>query len=189
MAAVVGPVRLNFEGFILRDAARLRQVLIRDAAGSRGRGRHRYICQIEGVEFYVFVFFLTPIDGVADECQFVPIGRSDQVIHTQRRGCDGAGAGSEVGLFIGISFLLFYSRRGRRVANEGGRKIKSEDGVAALRGTILHNIFPLFLVIVFLRLAPRVARGEVNGLRIRRPGEGVDFFFSLRHGERFATVG
>ena len=73
--------------------------------------------------------------------------------------------------------------------SQGGGEVKREDCVAALGGAILHNVFPLFLVVVLLRLRPGMARGEVDSLRICRPGEGVDVFFSLRHGESFAAVG
>ena len=97
--------------------------------------------------------------------------------------------GVRSGSLLGLAFFLFHFRGRGGVAGEGGRQIEGEDRVAAFGGAILHDIFPLFLVVVFLRLAPGLARGEVDGLRIGRPGERVDVFFSLRHGEGFAAVG
>ena len=75
------------------------------------------------------------------------------------------------------------------MAVERGGKIEREDGIAALGGAILHDIFPVFLVIVFLRLAPGLAGGEVDRVRILGPGKCVDILVSLSHGEGFAAVG
>ena len=97
--------------------------------------------------------------------------------------------GVRSGCCSGSSFFLFHFGGRGCVAGESGRQVEREDGVAALGGAILHNIFPRFLVIVFLRLGPGLASGEVDRLRIGRPGEGVDIFFSLSHRESFAAVG
>ena len=75
------------------------------------------------------------------------------------------------------------------MAGQGGGQVEREDGVAALGGAILHHVFPLFFVVVFLLLAPGLAGGEVNGLRIRRPGKRVDLFFALGDGKGFAAAG
>ena len=53
----------------------------------------------------------------------------------------------------------------------------------------MDYIFPGFLVCVFLFAGPRLAGGEVDGLRIGRPGIGVDVFVSLGDGEGFAAGG
>ncbi len=75
------------------------------------------------------------------------------------------------------------------MAGERGRQIENENRVAALGGAVLHHVFPVLAVFVFLRFAPGLAGGEVNGLRIRRPGKVVHAFFSLRDGEGFAAAG
>ncbi len=89
------------------------------------------------------------------------------------------------------SFSESVLRLGRsgRVTGESGGQVERENGIAALGGAILHNIFPIFLVIVFLRLAPGLAGGEVDGLRIHGPRKGVDLFFALGHGKGLAAVG
>ncbi len=91
---------------------------------------------------------------------------------------------------LSFSLSFFFDLRGRGgVAGESVGHVEREDRVAALGGAILHDIFPLFLVIVFLLLAPGLARGEVDGLRIGRPGKCVNFFFALGDGEGFAAAG
>ena len=72
---------------------------------------------------------------------------------------------------------------------ESGGHVESEDCVAAFGGAILHDVFPLFLVIVFLGLGPRVAGGEVEGVRIGGPGKRVDFFLTLSQRNGFAAGG
>jgi hypothetical protein len=67
--------------------------------------------------------------------------------------------------------------------------IEGEQRVAALGRAILTDVFPFLAIIVFLRFGPGVASGEVERVGIRRPGEGMDFFFALRDGEGFAAVG
>ncbi len=74
------------------------------------------------------------------------------------------------------------------VARDGCRHVEREDRVAAFGGAVLHDVFPLLLVFILLLFAPGLARGEVDGLRIRGPGEGVDVFFSFRDRESFAAV-
>ena len=173
MAAVVGPAWADFGGLVLGDAARL--------------GRRRL--QVDHIDLDVFVFFLTLVDGVAHEREFVAIGRGDKAIDAQWRGCDGAGAGREVGLLFGLAFFLCSLRRGGSVVRKSDRQVECEDRVTALGRAILHDVFPLLLVVVLLLSRPGLARGEVDGLRIGRPREGVDVFFSLGYGEGFAAVG
>src|SRR5438045_336844 len=55
------------------------------------------------------------------------------------------------------------------------RKLQRKNTVAAFRSPILDYVLPLFAVLVFLLLRPWISSGEVNGLGIRRPGEGVNF--------------
>ena len=94
----------------------------------------------------------------------------------------------EVGLFVVVLFWTVGLRQ-RGMAVERGGKIEREDGIAALGGAILHDVFPVFLVVVFLRLAPGLAGGEVDRLRSLGPGKCVDILVSLGHGEGFAAVG
>jgi hypothetical protein len=91
-------------------------------------------------------------------------------------------------LFVHLGIGL-GSGRGGDVTGKCGGDVEREDGVAAFGGSILDYIFPVFLVVIFLRLGPGLAGGEVNGLRIGGPGKRVNFFFALGHGERFAAVG
>ena len=74
-----------------------------------------------GVDFYVFVFFLALVDGVAEEGSLLPSGKL-QGVDSQRRGGDGAGAGSEVVVFFfGLSVGFGFDLGGRGgVADEGG---------------------------------------------------------------------
>ena len=67
--------------------------------------------------------------------------------------------------------------------------VQAEDHVSTFRRTILHNVFPVFFVGVLLLLGPGLARGEVERVRIGRPGESVHFFLALGYGESFASVG
>ena len=75
------------------------------------------------------------------------------------------------------------------MVGESSGNVEGEDGVAALGGAILHDIFPLFLVIVFLGLGPRVARGEIDRAGIGGPGERMDFFLTLSQRDGFAAGG
>ena len=72
---------------------------------------------------------------------------------------------------------------------EGGREIQGKDGIAAFSGAVLDYIFPLFLVVVLLRLGPRIPRGEIERLRIGGPGEGVNLFLSLGYCEGLSSAG
>ncbi len=79
-----------------------------------------------------------------------------------------------------LGFFFFRELRGcGGVLGESGRNVEGEESVAAFGGAILHDVFPLLSVVVFLGFGPRVARGEVDGVRVGGPGEGVDFFFTL----------
>src|SRR5579871_3760078 len=98
-------------------------------------------------------------------------------------------SGSQVGFFLRLALFLFYFRWLCGVPGERCRDIEREDGVATLGGAVLHNILPLLLVIIFLLLGPGLAGGVINRLRIGRPGEGVNVFFSLRDLNGFAAVG
>ena len=75
------------------------------------------------------------------------------------------------------------------MAGDGGGHVEGEDRVTAFGGAVLQNVFPFFLVSIFLIFGPRLARGVVDGLRIGGPGEGVDVFFSFGDGEGFAAAG
>src|ERR1019366_771169 len=101
----------------------------------------------------------------------------------------GASAGREIGLLLGLAFFLCSLRRGGSVVRKSDRQVECEDRVTALSRAVLHDILPVVLVGVFLRLGPGLARGEVDGLRILRPREGVDIFFSLRDREGFTAGG
>ena len=125
------------------------------------------------------------IDGVRDESEFAAVGRGDEVLDAERKSGDSAGSGSEVGMLGGFGlwllfifiFFIWLCRSGG-VAGEGGGDVEGEESVAALGGAVLHDILPLLFVGVFLGLGPRVARGEVEGVRVGGPGVGVDFFFA-----------
>src|ERR1700757_395928 len=75
------------------------------------------------------------------------------------------------------------------MAGDGCGHVEGEDRVAAFGGAVLHDIFPLLLVFVFLVFAPGLAGGVVDGLRVRGPGESVNVFFSFCDWEGFAAVG
>src|SRR5205807_3993832 len=62
-----------------------------------------------------------------------------------------------------------------------------EESVAAFGGAILHDVFPLLSVVVFLGFGPGVAGGEVESVRIGGPGESVDFFLTLGYRNGFAA--
>ena len=68
-----------------------------------------------------------------------------------------AGAGDYIGLFFGVGF---FSPACSRMKGNGGSHVKRENGVTALGPPVLDDIFPFFLVLIFLRLGPRIARGE-----------------------------
>ena len=72
---------------------------------------------------------------------------------------------------------------------ESSGNVEGEDGVAAFGGAILHDILPLFLVIVFLGLGPRVARGEIDCAGIGGPRERMDFFLTLSQRDGLAAGG
>ena len=108
------------------------------------------------------------------------VGRGEQIIDAQRHRGDQARSGREIGLCLVFLFFRTIGCGRGGVARDGGGYIEREDRVAALGGAILHDILPFFLVVVLLRLAPGLARREVDRLRIGGPGEGVDVFFSLR---------
>ena len=111
VAVVVGPMRADFYGLVVGDAAGLgtAAALLPAVAGDSARATSN-----QHVDFNVFVFFLALVDGIADEREFAAVGRGDQVIHAQRRGGDGARAGSEVGFLLGLSFFLLQLWRARR---------------------------------------------------------------------------
>ena len=90
-----------------------------------------------------------------------------------------------------VRVFVFLFRAGGRggVARQGVRQVEREESVAALGGAILHHIFPLFFVVIFLLLAPGLAGRKVNGLRIRRPRKRVDLFFALGDSKGFAAAG
>ena len=183
VAVVVGPMRAGFLGFILGDSA--------GCCGLQfaGEGAAATYCQINVHRFRQSSYFSWRwLMAIADEGEFAAVRRGDQVVHAQRRCSDGAGAGSEIGFLFGLPVFFHFGGRGRMLS-QGSREVEGEDRVTAFGGAVLHDIFPCFLVVVFLRLRPRMARGEVDRLRICRPGESVDVFFSLRHGESFAAVG
>ena len=75
------------------------------------------------------------------------------MIHAQRSGRDGASAGGEI---FGFSFrflrLGFGFGGGGGVVGESGGYVEGEDGVAAFGGAVLDDVFPRFLVVVFLLL-------------------------------------
>src|SRR5579863_4240834 len=173
VAIVVGPARTAFDGLVMGDAARLHG---RSCAGVGGRGRPPHI---DRVDLDVFVFFLALVDGIADVGELGAVGRSNHAIHAQGRGGYGASAGRDVGIFLGLAFFVFDLGRSILAASKSGSDVEREDRVTALAGTVLHDIFPFTLVLIFLLFRPRLAGGEVDGLRIGRPGEGVDVFFSL----------
>jgi hypothetical protein len=113
-----------------------------------------WIRKIERVDFVVFKLFLALIDGARDEGKLGTVRGSHQIVHAERRSCDCARAGSEIGFFVGITF--FFRGSGGVPAESGGH-IDYEDGVAAFGRAILHHIFPFFSVRVFLSLGPRIA--------------------------------
>ncbi len=80
------------------------------------------------------------------------------------------------GFFFGIRLLL--SGRGG-LLGERDAHVEGKDCVAAFGCAVLHDIFPLFLVVVFLGLGPRVAGGEVDSLRVGGPGKGMHFLLPL----------
>src|SRR5258707_3893554 len=88
----------------------------------------------------------------------------------------------------GVALVFFSNLRGSVVV-EGSGYVKGEEGVAGFGGAILHDVFPLFPVVVFLGFSPRVARGEVESARVGGPGEGMHFFLALGYGNGFTAGG
>ena len=75
------------------------------------------------------------------------------------------------------------------MAGEGGGDVEGEDGVAALGGAVLDDIFPLFSVVVFLCFGPGIASREIDCARICRPGKCVHLFLALGERDCFAAGG
>src|ERR1700722_7410442 len=99
VAAVIGPMQSAFDCLVVCERARR----------SDSRGIH----QIDNVDFDIFYFFLTLVDGVARKGQFVAVGRSNEIVDAQRRSRDGARTRRTGRVFVGIAVNL---RRGRGVA-------------------------------------------------------------------------
>ena len=68
------------------------------------------------------------------------------------------------------------------------RQIQREYGVATLGGTILHNVFPLLAVFVFLLFAPGIASRKIKSLRIGGPGKVVYFLGPAGYGKSLTAV-
>ena len=165
VAAVSGPTRVDFNTLIGSDAAGsgCRGGIVCASCGEGGPPH------IDDIDFHVFVFFLPLVDRVADESELGAIGRDLEAVNAQRSGRDSARAGSEIGLFVGLPFFLFNFRRSGRVAGESCGDIEGEDRVAAFGGAVLDDVFLLLLVVVFLRVCPRLAGREINRLGIWGP--------------------
>src|SRR4029077_14852841 len=74
------------------------------------------------------------------------------------------------------------------VARDGVSNLKAEDRVSTFGITVLRDVFPVFLVSIFLRFGPRRTSDEIKRAGIRGPGKGVDFLFSFRDRKSFATI-
>src|SRR5579863_6840173 len=172
MAAIVGPVQFAFGRLVVGESTR--------------RVGGRSVRQINRVDFDVFNLFLTAVDGVAHEGQFLAVGRNNEILNTQRRGGDDARPRSVGCLFLRFGFHLLW---GGRVAVDRACQVESIDCVSTLGGSILHHIFPFFLVGVLLLLVPGIAGGEIDGARVSGPRKIVDVFFSPSDWESLATAG
>ncbi len=142
--------------------------------------------QVEEEEFDVFGFFLTLGDGSGYECEASAIVRDGDLLDAQRSVGDGGCAGSQTGIFFGIGE---FARAERCVVRDGCVEIEAVDYVAALVGAVADDVLPIFLVVVTLLFGPWLARCEVDGLRIGRPGEGMDLFVAGGDGKGFSAIG
>src|SRR5258708_7862706 len=93
---------------------------------------------------------------------------------TKRRKRNYGRSGCCARIFFGLRKLFGIGAK-RGVARQGFIERDAENHVAALVAAIKDHILPIFLVIVILLLAPRLAASEINSLRVFRPGKGMDF--------------
>ena len=154
VASVVGPTQLRFHTLVISNATRLGA----DAG-----------CEINYVDLHVLVLFLALVDGIADEREFAAVRRGEHAVHAQCRGRERARARAEVWILFGLSFFFVSFCGCGEVARNCAVHIHFENGVAAFSGAVLHDVFPLLLVIIFLSLAPGLAGREVDFLRVRGP--------------------
>src|SRR5208337_1602789 len=76
-----------------------------------------------------------------------------------------------------------------KMARDGLIEIEGKDRVATFVAAVADDVFPFFLVGIFLSLGPRRASGKVKAARVGRPGKGVHVFVALREGKGLTTRG